>query len=115
MSDDGDRGLRAMAALLAVRSQLPEHEIAERFGEDYHKAIQTPSEIYGKDLSEFRLPDDAYYRPVASSKYGTGGKEVTYRGTERKIKRDIFLLRLESAINYLRALTPPETQKRMGF
>ncbi|MDP9358904.1 MAG: hypothetical protein M3R02_27225 [Chloroflexota bacterium] len=113
MSDTTDELFRAYSTLTALHSRLPERYIEERWAVEYNTALARVGNNIGRDLSEFAVPDDYFYREVSSYNQGTG--ETRYRGEGRMVKADLFRARFDAALNYLKLLMPEEAVRKIGF
>ncbi len=72
-----DQILRAYAAITSIRANVPErHEVEERWVNEFNTAIEKLEKSLGIDLQEFKVPQDALKRFVASCNSLTG--DVTY-------------------------------------
>ena len=77
MSDD-DQILRAYATITSIRANVPErHEVEERWVKEFNVAIAKLEKSLGIDLEEFKVPQDALKRFVASCNSMTN--DVTIR------------------------------------
>ena len=76
MSDD-DQILRAYAAITSIRANVPErHEVEARWVNEFNAAIAKLEKSLDIDLQEFKVPQDALKRYVASCNSLTN--DVTY-------------------------------------
>ena len=75
--NDGDQILRAYAVITSIRANVPErHEVEARWVNEFNAAIAKLETSLGIDLQEFKVPQDALKRYVASCNSLTS--DVTY-------------------------------------
>ncbi len=110
--NDGDQILRAYAIITSIRANVPErHEVEERWVIEFNAAIQKLEKSLGIDLQEFKVPQDALKRFVASCNSQTG--DVTYLDG-LWCERAILMQKLDSVLVYFTGLEDREDNK-IGF
>ena len=110
--NDGDQILRAYAAITSMRANVPErHEVEERWVNEFNTAIEKLEKSLGIDLQEFKVPQDALKRFVASCNSLTG--DVTYLDG-LWCERAILMQKLDSVLVYFTGLEDREDNK-IGF
>jgi hypothetical protein len=110
--NDGDQILRAYAAITSIRANVPGgHEVEERWVNEFNTAIKKLEKSLGIDLQEFKVPQDALKRSVASSNYLTS--DVTYRDG-LWCERAILIQKLDSVLAYFTGLQDRQ-DKKIGF
>ena len=110
--NDGDQILRAYAAITSIRANVPErHEVEERWVIEFNTAIEKLEKSLGIDLQEFKVPQDALKRFVASCNSLTG--DVTYLDG-LWCERAILMQKLDSVLVYFTGLQDREDIK-IGF
>jgi len=111
MSDD-DQILRAYATITSIRTNVPErHEVEERWVKEFNVAIAKLEKSLGIDLEEFKVPQDALKRFVASCNSMTN--DVTYL-EGLWCERAILMQKLDSVLVYFTGLQDQEDNK-IGF
>ena len=111
MSDD-DQILRAYATITSIRANVPErHEVEERLVKEFNLAIAKLEKSLGIDLEEFKVPQDALKRFVASCNSMTN--DVTYL-EGLWCERAILMQKLDSVLVYFTGLQDQEDNK-IGF
>ena len=111
MSDD-DQILRAYAVITSIRTNVPErHEVEERWVKEFNGAIAKLEKSLGIDLEEFKVPQDALKRFVASCNSMTN--DVTYL-EGLWCERAILMQKLDSVLMYFTGLQDREDTK-IGF
>jgi hypothetical protein len=111
MNDD-DQILRAYAIITSIRANVPErHEVEERWVIEFNLAIGKLEKSLGIDLQEFKVPQDALKRFVASCNSLTN--DVTFL-EGLWCERSILLQKLDSALVYFTGLQDREGN-RIGF
>ena len=111
MSDD-DQILRAYATITSIRANVRErHEIEERWVKEFNVAIAKLEKSLGIDLEEFKVPQDALKRFVASCNSMTN--DVTYL-EGLWCERAILMQKLDSVLVYFTGLQDQEDNK-IGF
>ena len=111
MSDD-DQILRAYATITSIRANVPErHEVEERWVKEFNVAIAKLEKSLGIDLEEFKVPQDALKRFVASCNSMTN--DVTYLEGQW-CERAILMQKLDSVLVYFTGLEDREDNK-IGF
>ena len=111
MSDD-DQILRAYATITSMKANVPERpQIEERWVIEFNAAIEKLEKSLSIDLQEFKVPQDALKRFVASCNSLTN--DVTYlEGVW--CERAILMQKLDSALVYFTGLQDREDIK-IGF
>jgi len=111
MSDD-DQILRAYATITSIRANVPErHEVEERWVKEFNMAIAKLEKSLGIDPEEFKVPQDALKRFVASCNSMTN--DVTYL-EGLWCERAILMQKLDSVLVYFTGLQDQEDNK-IGF
>jgi hypothetical protein len=111
MSDD-DQILRAYATITSIRTNVPErHEVEERWVKEFNVAIAKLEKSLGIDLEEFKVPQDALKRFVASCNSMTN--DVTYL-EGLWCERAILMQKLDSVLVYFTGLQDQENNQ-IGF
>lgn len=111
MSDD-DQILRAYATITSIRANVPDrHEVEERWVKEFNVAIAKLEKSLGIDLEEFKVPQDALKRFVASCNSMTN--DVTYL-EGLWCERAILMQKLDSVLVYFTGLQDQEDNK-IGF
>lgn len=107
-----DQILRAYAVITSIRANVPErHEIEARWVNEFNGAIEKPEKSLGIDLQEFKVPQDALKRFVASCNSLTN--DVTYL-EGLWCERAILMQKLDSVLVYFTGLQDREDYK-IGF
>jgi hypothetical protein len=107
-----DQILRAYATITSIRANVPErHEVEERWVIEFNAVIQKPEKSLGIDLQEFKVPQDALKRFVASCNSLTS--DVTYL-EGLWCERAILMQKLDSVLVYFTGLKDREDNK-IGF
>src|SRR6185436_7013841 len=97
MNND-DQILRAYAAITSIRANVPErHEVEERWVNEFNVAIEKLENSLDIDLQEFKVPQDALKRFVASCNSLTN--DVTYL-EGLWCERAILMQKLDSVLMY---------------
>jgi hypothetical protein len=111
MSDD-DQILRAYATITSMKANVPERpQIEERWVIEFNGAIEKLEKSLSIDLQEFKVPQDALKRFVASCNSLTN--DVTYlEGIW--CERAILMQKLDSVLVYFTGLQDREDNK-IGF
>jgi hypothetical protein len=104
-----DQILRAYATITSIRANVPEcHEVEERWVKEFNPAIEKLEKSLDMDLQEFKVPQDALKRFVASCNSMTN--DVTYlEGLWGE--RAILTQKLDSALVYFTGLQEQEGNK----
>jgi hypothetical protein len=104
-----DQILRAYATITSIRTNVPEcHEVEERWVKEFNPAIEKLEKSLDMDLQEFKVPQDALKRFVASCNSMTN--DVTYlEGLWGE--RAILTQKLDSALVYFTGLQEQEGNK----
>jgi len=109
---DNDQILRAYATITSIRANVPErHEVEERWVKEFNVAIAKLEKSLGIDLEEFKVPQDALKRFVASCNSMTN--DVTYL-EGLWCERAILMQKLDSVLVYFTGLQDQEDNK-IGF
>ena len=109
---DNDQILRAYATITSIRANVPErHEVEERWVKEFNVAIAKLEKSLGIDLEEFKVPQDALKRFVASCNSMTN--DVTYL-EGLWCERAILMQKLDSVLVYFTGLQDQEENK-IGF
>lgn len=109
---NGDQILRAYATLSSLRDNVPQgYEIHEKWVREYNKAIEELENSLGIFPTDFKVPNNALQRSIASSNYVTG--RVTYRDGLR-CERAMLMQKLASVLAYFTGLQGGQ-DKRIGF
>ena len=111
MSDD-DQILRAYATITSMKANVPERpQIEERWIIEFNGAIEKLEKSLSIDLQEFKVPQDALKRFVASCNSLTN--DVTYL-EGLWCERAILMQKLDSVLVYFTGLQDREDNK-IGF
>ncbi len=111
MSDD-DQILRAYAAITSIRANVPERpQIEERWVNEFNAAIEKLEKSMDIDLQEFKVPQDALKRFIASCNSMTN--DVTYL-EGLWCERAILMQKLDSVLVYFTGLQDRE-DNTIGF
>jgi hypothetical protein len=107
-----DQILRAYATITSMRANVPERpQIEERWVNEFNAAIEKLEKSLSIDLQEFKVPQDALKRFVASCNSLTN--DVTYlEGIW--CERAILMQKLDSVLVYFTGLQDREDTK-IGF
>jgi hypothetical protein len=107
-----DQILRAYATITSMRANVPERpQIEERWVNEFNAAIEKLEKSLSIDLQEFKVPQDALKRFVASCNSLTN--DVTYlEGIW--CERAILMQKLDSVLVYFTGLQDREDNK-IGF
>jgi hypothetical protein len=109
---DNDQILRAYAVITSIRANVPErHEVEERWVKEFNAAIAKLEKSLSIDLEEFKVPQDALKRFVASCNSLTN--DVTYL-EGLWCERAILMQKLDSVLVYFTGLQDQEDNK-IGF
>ena len=107
-----DQILRAYATITSIRANVPErHEIEERWVKEFNVAIAKLEKSLEIDLQEFKVPQDALKRFVASCNSLTN--DVTYL-EGLWCERAILMQKLDSVLMYFTGLQDRDDNK-IGF
>lgn len=110
--NDGDQILRAYAAITSIRANVPErHEVEARWVNEFNAAIVKLEKSLEIDLQEFKVPQDALKRYVASCNSLTS--DVTYL-EGLWCERAILMQKLDSVLVYFTGLQDRQDTK-IGF
>ena len=110
--NDDDQILRAYAAITSIRANVPErHEVEARWVNEFNAAIEKLEKSLGIDLQEFKVPQDALKRYVASCNSLTS--DVTYL-EGLWCERAILMQKLDSVLAYFTGLEDQD-DKKIGF
>jgi hypothetical protein len=110
--NDGDQILRAYATITSIRANVPErHEVEARWVNEFNAAIAKLEKLLGIDLQEFKVPQDALKRYVASCNSLTS--DVTYL-EGLWCERAILMQKLDSVLVYFTGLEDRD-DKKIGF
>ena len=110
--NDGDQILRAYATITSIRANVPErHEVEARWVNEFNAAIAKLETSLGIDLQEFKVPQDALKRYVASCNSLTS--DVTYL-EGLWCERAILMQKLDSVLVYFTGLEDRD-DKKIGF
>ena len=110
--NDGDQILRAYAAITSIRANVPErNEVEQRWVNEFNAAIAKLEKSLGIDLQEFKVPQDALKRYVASCNSLTS--DVTYL-EGLWCERAILMQKLDSVLVYFTGLQDRQ-DKKIGF
>ena len=110
--NDNDQILRAYATITSMRANVPERpHIEERWVNEFNTAIEKLEKSLDIDLQEFKVPQDALKRFVASCNSLTG--DVTYLDG-LWCERAILMQKLDSVLVYFTGLEDREDNK-IGF
>jgi hypothetical protein len=108
----GDQMLRSYAIISSLRTNLPnEYEVDEGWVRQFNNALGKIEASLGKDLQEFKVPEDALCRSVASSNYLTG--QVHYR-EGLWCRREVLLHKIDSVLTYFTGLQGGQ-DRQIGF
>lgn len=111
MSND-DQILRAYAAITSMRANVPDRpQIEERWVKEFNAAIEKLEKSLDIDLQEFKVPQDAIKRFVASCNSQTN--DVTYL-EGLWCERAILMQKLDSVLMYFTGLQDRDDNK-IGF
>jgi hypothetical protein len=111
MTDD-DQILRAYATLTSMRANVPERpQIEERWVIEFNSAIEKLEKSLDIDLQEFKVPQDALKRFVASCNSLTN--DVTYL-EGLWCERAILMQKLDSVLVYFTGMQNSE-DNTIGF
>lgn len=111
MSDD-DQILRAYATITSMRINVPARpQIEERWVIEFNTAIEKLEKSLDSDLQEFKVPQDALKRFVASCNNLTN--EVTYL-EGLWCERPILMQKIDSVLAYFTGMQDREDNK-IGF
>ncbi|MDZ4732607.1 MAG: hypothetical protein SGJ16_03340 [Nitrospirota bacterium] len=109
---DGDQILRAYATITSIRANVPERrEVEDRWVNEFNAAIEKLEKSLDIDLQEFKVPQDALKRFVASCNSITG--DVTYL-EGLWCERAILMQKLDSVLVYFTGLQDRQ-DKKIGF
>jgi hypothetical protein len=119
--DRQDRLDRAYARLRAIRDNTTDRlqYVDERFVEEYHQALDHLAQL-GYDTDEFKIPpNDVQPRIVgwAPKRVGSRDPDIPRLSNDRSVSRDLFLTKVDSALNYFAFATDPAGAKKepIGF
>ena len=111
MSND-DQILRAYAAITSMRANVPDRpQIEERWVKEFNAAIEKLEKSLDIDLQEFKVPQDALKRFIASCNSLTN--DVTYL-EGLWCERAILMQKLDSVLMYFTGLQDRDDNK-IGF
>lgn len=111
---DDDLLRKALGTLEAFTNNLPPlGDIEESYVNLYHKTLTEISSQTGHDLDYFRIPSDELNYHVASSS-SVDPDRTTY-SPNRFCARSMFLIKLNSAINYLVSFLSDPHKRIIGF
>jgi hypothetical protein len=111
-TNDGDQILRAYAAITSIRANVPERpQVEKRWVDEFNVAIEKLEKSLGIELQEFKVPQDALKRFVASCNNLTS--DVTYL-EGLWCERAILMQKLDSVLVYFTGLQEQEGNK-IGF
>ena len=109
---NGDQILRAYATISSLRTNVPnDYEVEETWVREFNRAVQQIQGALGVELQEFRVPQDALYRSMATSNYLTG--EVSYRDG-LWCRREVLMHKIDSVLTYFTGLRHGE-ERQIGF
>lgn len=109
---NGDQMLRAYATISSLRTNVPnEYEVDEAWVREFNNALGKIEASLDINLQEFKVPQDALYRSVASSNYLT--EEVHYRDG-LWCRREVLLHKIDSVLTYFTGLQGGQ-ERQIGF
>ena len=109
---DQDAILRAYSMLASLKQNVPdEYEVSSRWVDEFHQAVEQLERSLGKELRQFRVPQDALERSIASSNYVTG--EVHYR-EGLWCRRHVLMQKIDALLFYFTGLQSGQDRK-IGF
>ena len=107
-----DQILRAYAAITSMRANVPDRpQIEERWVKEFNAAIEKLEKSLDIDMQEFKVPQDAIKRFVASCNSQTN--DVTYL-EGLWCERAILMQKLDSVLMYFTGLQDRDDNK-IGF
>ena len=107
-----DQILRAYAAITSMRANVPDRpQIEERWVKEFNAAIEKLEKSLDIDMQEFKVPQDAIKRFVASCNSQTN--DVTYL-EGLWCERAILMQKLDSVLMYFTGLQDGDDNK-IGF
>lgn len=103
---------RSLARLNAIKNNLPEHWVEQKYIDEYNSIIKILEEVTKESLEEFKVPQ-SQVRPRAVVHSPTQG---TSYSRELYCDREYFLIKVDSVLGYFTlVLQPTEVKNQMGF
>ena len=109
---NGDHVLRAYAIISSLKANVPnDYEVSDSWIREFNDAVGKIEASLGIDLREFKVPQEALERSVASSNYVTG--LVTYR-EGLWCRREVLVHKIDAVLTYFTGLQGGQ-EKKIGF
>src|SRR5262245_61998316 len=113
MTISSDQVMRGYSALISLKQNLPDHDqLEKRWVDEFHQIITRLEKTMNTSLEEFKVPDDALERSVATPNNIMSG-QVTYR-PGLWCERSVLLHKLDGLLTYFSMMMSPE-EKKIGF
>lgn len=112
--DKTDKFARARSRLTALKQNIPKEYgyVQEAYVNEYHQALDDLTKL-GCDLEEFKIPEQWMETETWQVPEGEGYE--TRHGNTRQLKREQFLMKLDSVLNYLSSLASSKSRGPIGF
>ncbi len=95
--------------LRAIRPRLDEGAPSQELGNRYNEVVDQMVKDLGPEWAEFKLPQSAFYEEPGRRVHD--GRTVTHVS----VSKPIFILQIDSLLNRIRGLMPPDDARRAGF
>jgi len=92
---------QAYFLLKSLKENLPNHEVGQKWVDDFHSILDTVEKETGADLSAFRVQQSDFYHPVVSvSRASRRGPGQVRRSSRTVVERTRLLHRVDAVLGY---------------
>lgn len=106
---------KLLAKLRSFADNLPNGDIEEKYVTIYHNLLSGFEDQLGHDLAEFRIPSAEVARRSAGGATNDYGEWENYLTDEAFCDREIFLINLNGAVNFIASLLKGPGKPPIGF
>lgn len=106
---------KALAKLQSFADELPKGDIEEKYVQIYHSLLADIQKETGQDLAYFRIPTGEVRDQDRGGYTDDYGEWVSVRSSRNFCDREMFMINLKGAINFINSFAAERGQRSIGF
>ncbi len=106
---------KALSKLQSFVDHFPSGDIEAKYVDTYHLLLSDIQNETGQDLNYFRIPTDEVRHRNAGGYTDDYGQWVDVQSDHSMCDREMFMINLHGAINFINSFTREARRRQIGF
>ena len=118
---DSEKQIEVLARLRALKLNLPDSSsVEEQYVQEFHTLLELLSEMSGRDLTGFRVPDSKLLRimyddPENGDFDGNEDEDAPLFSDVRYCARNFLVMQIDGVLIFFGREPPPKAKQPIGF